>query len=193
MQPKSGRYFASLRLAVPARSGEFPACRLHQRRHSYQNSGMTFRFEQAQKDQFEAIKSIYLEAFARYAQTTGRDLATHSHPWFQDDSRINEIWIATDETEIVGFIIPVEIEASFEIEVVCVNPSRQKQGIGSFLLDAVESMARARGLTRLSLHTTKVMTGLIELYEKHGFRIVREGPPHHGRDNLPRVYMEKEI
>ena len=154
---------------------------------------MNFQFTQAIKAQFEEIKSIYLEAFARYAARTGRDLATHSHEWFQDASRIDEIWIASDGAEIVGFVIPVECDNRFEIEVICVRPTRQGQGIGPFLLDAVESMAQSRGLTRLSLHTTKVMTGLVKLYEKHGFRIVREGPSDHGRDNLLRVYMEKEI
>ena len=154
---------------------------------------MKFQFAQAEQDQFEEIKSIYLEAFARYAQTTNRNLDTHSHPWFQDASRIEDIWVALDEAEIVGFIIPVEIEDRLEIEVICVKPSRQKQGIGPFLLDAVEAMARSKDFARLSLHTTKVMTGLVALYERHGFRVIREGPSDHGRDNLVRVYMEKEI
>ena len=48
-------------------------------------------------------------------------------------------------------------------------------------------------MTQLSLPTTKIMTGLVEMYEKQEFRIIREGPSDHGRDNLLRVYMEKEI
>jgi hypothetical protein len=37
------------------------------------------------------------------------------------------------------------------------------------------------------------MEDRVRLYRRHGFAIVRRGPPEHGRDTLTRAYMEKKL
>jgi len=54
-------------------------------------------------------------------------------------------------------------------------------------------LARDRGVAKLSLHTTQIMTGLVRLYQQQGYRIVRQGLPEHGLDDYQRVFMEKRI
>ena len=38
-----------------------------------------------------------------------------------------------------------------------------------------------------------MMGDLLRLYHRHGFVITAEGPPVHGKDKHPRVYMEKRL
>ena len=72
-------------------------------------------------------------------------------------------------------------------------PTRQGTGLGSFLLARVEEIARASGLRELSLETAEMAEGNIRLYRRHGFEIVRRGPPSHGMDAHTRVFMVKPL
>ena len=58
-----------------------------------------------------------------------------------------------------------------------VAPTRQSSGLGSFLLEQVEEIARASGLKELSLETAEMAEGNVRLYRRHGFEIVRRGRP----------------
>ena len=75
----------------------------------------------------------------------------------------------------------------------CVHPARQKTGVGPFLLDGIEQLASDRGVVKLSLHTTQIMTGLVRFYQQQGYQIVSEGLPEHGLDDYQRLFMEKRI
>jgi len=74
-----------------------------------------------------------------------------------------------------------------------VAPARQGTGLGSFLLGRVEEIARSGGLKELSLETAEMAEGNIRLYRRHGFEIVRRGPPANGMDTHMRVYMVKPL
>ena len=53
----------------------------------------------------------------------------------------------------------------------------------------LEEVARAKAAIGLSLMTAEMTEDLIRLYRRHGFEIVRRGPPDHGMDPHIRVYM----
>lgn len=53
-----------------------------------------------------------------------------------------------------------------------VEPALQRQGIGSALLDAVETRAAARGMREIALDTAEPATDLITRYERRGYRFV---------------------
>jgi ribosomal protein S18 acetylase RimI-like enzyme len=74
-----------------------------------------------------------------------------------------------------------------------VSPTRQGTGLGSFLLERVEEIARASGLEELSLETAEMAEGNVRLYRRHGFEIVRRGSPSHGMDAHTRVFMVKPL
>lgn len=50
-----------------------------------------------------------------------------------------------------------------------VEPHLQRHGIGSQLLDTIESETRRRGIPNLSLDTAEEATHLVEMYTRHGF------------------------
>ena len=59
--------------------------------------------------------------------------------------------------------------------------------------ERIEAIARSDGLAELSLETAEMAEGNIRLYRRHGFEIVRRGPPSHGMDAHMRVFMVKPL
>ena len=53
-----------------------------------------------------------------------------------------------------------------------VEPSLQRQGIGSELVDAVERRAAERGMTEVALDTAEPAADLIAFYERRGYRFI---------------------
>lgn len=82
-------------------------------------------------------------------------------------------------------------ETKAEIKRMYVAPGARGRGIGRILLDALETEARALGVTRIVLETGERQTAAVRLYESAGFtRIPRFGE----YANSPlSVCMEKSI
>lgn len=53
-----------------------------------------------------------------------------------------------------------------------VEPEYQGRGIGSVLMSLVETRARETGAVELALSTPEPATWLVEMYQRHGYRIV---------------------
>ena len=53
-----------------------------------------------------------------------------------------------------------------------VEPSLQRQGIGSALVDAVERRAAERGMSEVALDTAEPAADLIAFYERRGYRFI---------------------
>ena len=83
---------------------------------------------------------------------------------------------------------------SFKVgNALAVDPSKQGTGLGRWLLQRLDEVARSRGDRTLSLVTAEMMDHLIKLYGSHGFEIVHRGPPDHGKDAHIRVRMVKTL
>jgi GNAT superfamily N-acetyltransferase len=70
---------------------------------------------------------------------------------------------------------------------------QQGAGVGSWLLGRIEEVARLSGARGMSLYPAAMMDHLVRLYRRHGFEIVRRGPPDHGLDAHTRVHMVKSF
>jgi ribosomal protein S18 acetylase RimI-like enzyme len=151
------------------------------------------RFVQGSSRDFAAIEEIYRAAFPRYVQAVGRDLLSDPRSGLEEYRRDENLWVACDQIGIAGFVLLGTHPDRLELDEICVSPARQKTGFGPFLLDSIEQLARDRGVLKLSLNTTKIMTGLVRFYQRQGYQIVREGLPEHGLDDFQRVFMEKSI
>lgn len=84
----------------------------------------------------------------------------------------------------------------FHLLGLAVHPSYQRKGVARSLVASLETLARGRGVRSLSLCTVKE-TGSIEVFERLGFRTVREQPDDLSEsdlyEQLTDVYMEKVI
>jgi ribosomal protein S18 acetylase RimI-like enzyme len=98
-----------------------------------------------------------------------------------------------DGDRIVSAVRTKPQEKDLYIHQIAVDPARQGTGVGSWLLQRIDEVARARGLGGLSLETAEMAVANIRLYQRHGFEIVSRGPPDHGLDPHTRVYMVKSF
>ncbi len=138
----------------------------------------------ADSDDVQAVTELLHRAYAQLGElgfrfhATWQDAATTLH-------RLNEgvPFIAKQDERIVGTItlyVPPNVtgcEWYDRGDVACfgqfgVEPSLQRCGIGSRLLDAIEAEAIAQSVPNLGLDTAEGATHLIEMYKRRGFQPV---------------------
>jgi|SRR6516162_8377338 len=85
-----------------------------------------------------------------------------------------------------GMIIGTASLQGSVVRTVFVDPDHQGKGMGARLMDVVESLARARSITRLSLRSSITAHGF---YKKLGYVPIREEL--HGRERT--IIMEKHL
>jgi ribosomal protein S18 acetylase RimI-like enzyme len=154
---------------------------------------MNLVFTPATPAQLAEVDRLMQAAFTPYVRALGREIAPGSYDWYGEAIAQGDIFVALDGTEIVGAIATKRGPGEMVLEQIGVSPTRQKQGIASWMIGQVEPIARARGARTLSLNTAEIMEDRVRLYSRHGFRIARRGPPEHGKDAHVRVYMVKEL
>lgn len=97
-----------------------------------------------------------------------------------DRASRTEVLVAVERGAIVGSLTlelsrrvnpkdgPLEASRA-HIRMLGVAPGRQGRGIGTALMDAAESRARAAGKTEITLHTTEPMTTARAMYARRGY------------------------
>ena len=154
---------------------------------------MNRTFTPATADQLAKVDTLMRSAFTPYVRGLGREITADAYGWFGEAISTGDIFVAREGDEIVGAIATKRGEGEMILELIGVSPTRQKQGIASWMISQVEPVARSRGTYALSLNTAEMMEDRVRLYSRHGFRIVRRGPPDHGKDTHVRVYMTKTL
>lgn len=154
---------------------------------------MAIAFAVAMPAQLAEVERLMRSAFTPYVRALGREIAADAYAWFTDAVVRGDIHVALDGTEIVGAMANRRRDDDLELALIGVSPARQKSGIASRMLVGIEPVAWAAGVRTLSLMTAEMMQDRVRLYERHGFRIVRRGPPEHGKDSHVRVYMAKTL
>ena len=154
---------------------------------------MTMTFTPAAPDQLGSVDALMRQAFTPYVRALGREIAPGSYDWYTEAIAKGDIFTARDGGELVGAIATKRGDKDLSLEQIGVSPARQKQGIASWMIGQIESIARGRGCRTMSLNTAEMMEDRVRLYSRHGFRIVRRGPPEHGRDAHVRLFMVKEL
>jgi ribosomal protein S18 acetylase RimI-like enzyme len=104
-----------------------------------------------------------------------------------------DVYVAVDANHIVATVRTERQKDGLHIYQIAVDPVRQRSGVGNWLLQRVEEVARSTGARSLSLDTPEMMEDLIRLYRRHGFEIADRGPPNHGLDAHVRVHMVKPL
>ena len=132
------------------------------------------------------VRRIAEDAYRPYVRRIGRKPA----PMVADFPALiaaEEVWIAAEHTEIMGFIVLREGVGSLHVENVAVAPHRHGLGVGKALLAFAEEEAFRRALPRLDLYTNAKMRENLAFYPALGWvevdRRVEAG--------FERVYFEK--
>jgi GNAT superfamily N-acetyltransferase len=106
-------------------------------------------------------------------------------PWLQNKTADNFArWIASRDNHIVVAELDsaiggvASLHRAGEIQLCYVAPDRQRAGIGSALLVALEAQAKARGLQKLFLNST---SGARSFYEHNGYIPSGDPVPGFGR------------
>lgn len=119
-----------------------------------------------------------------------------------DLERVVEEYLGTDGEFLVvedadgdlvamgGFQPDREDDGAAVIRRMRVRPDRQREGLGSWVLDELESRAAAAGFDRLVLDTATDMRAGMRFYEAHGYEVVDREPVD---PDTTLVFYEKEL
>ena len=161
---------------------------------------MMLTFRTAVLSEGKEVERVIRAAFTPYVRALGREIpaagsAGFAEGWerFVAELERGDVYVALDGEGIVGAVRTKPQEKGLYIQQIAVDPVRQGTGVGSWLLQRIDEVARAQGLGGLSLETAEMAVANIRLYQRHGFEIVSRGPPDHGLDPHTRVHMVKSF
>ena len=101
-------------------------------------------------------------------------------------------WIAEKDGAIVGSVFLVkQSEEVAKLRLLIVEPAARGLGIGNRLVGECVSFARQAGYRTITLWTQDVLRAAQHIYEKAGFRLVREEP--HSAFGIPMVGQILEL
>jgi len=152
---------------------------------------MALTFRKAVPSERDEAQRILWSAFTPYVRNLGREITVDNYAFLEAAIDRGDVYFAMDGAEVVGVAATERREDGIYIDRLGVSPARQGMGLGSWLLVRIEELARAVGARGMSLETAEMAEGNIRLYRRHGFEIVRRGPPSHGKDAHMRVFMAK--
>jgi len=135
-----------------------------------------------------ALYVVVHEAYLLYVPRIGRMPA----PMTADYSaavQAGQAWVAEADGAIAGLLVLVAYPDHLLIENIAVQPSAQRRGIGSRLLELAEDEARANGLSEIRLYTNEGMTENLAFYPRHGYRETRRAE----ENGFRRVFFSKQV
>jgi GNAT superfamily N-acetyltransferase len=155
---------------------------------------MNFTFRPALASEHDTVDRVLRAAFTPYMHRLGRGIPTDYYSkWLMPAIEGGDVFVAAAADGIAGVAATQRRAMSLYVDRLAVDPARQAKGLGSWLLDRLEEVARARGDKTMSLETAEMMDHLIRLYRRNGFEIASRGPAAHGLDPHIRVHMVKPL
>jgi GNAT superfamily N-acetyltransferase len=108
-----------------------------------------------------------------------------------------KVWVAEDrrttedagDRSTDGFVLLEDQDDSLLLDVIAVAPAAQGSGVGAALLAFVDTEARARGYSRVTLYTNVKMTENLTYYPRHGY--VETG--RESVQSFERVFFAKDL
>jgi ribosomal protein S18 acetylase RimI-like enzyme len=89
-------------------------------------------------------------------------------------ARRSRTLVAEEEGEVVGFVNALCVQREWGVVITLdVAPERQRLGVGSRLLAAIEEWLRGEGVRVVGLETPADESGARQFYERHGYQLGR--------------------
>ena len=134
-----------------------------------------------------------VRAFTPYVQKLKSKPKAGPYPDLGAAIERGEYYVTIDGTDIVGVIEIKLIGDALKIDQVSVDPSRQGDGIGGWIIGQTEELAKRLGARAMTMYTAEIMSDLLRFYNRHGFVETGRGLPPHGGDSQVRVFMRKDL
>lgn len=87
---------------------------------------------------------------------------------------------ASLDGRMTGYLLCYSVLDECEIARIAVKPEVRRQGIGKFLLEALEKMCRKNGISRILLDVRKSNETAVAFYKNNGFEIDGERRGYYG-------------
>ena len=143
--------------------------------------------------EFADADRVLRAAFTPYLARLGREIPADYYKWLPVSIERGDVFVADEGGRIVGVAVTARREADLFLDRLAVDPAKQGTGLGRWILQRLDVIARDRGDRTVSLVTAEMMDHLVKLYGSHGFEVVDRGPPDHGKDAHVRVTMVKVL
>jgi GNAT superfamily N-acetyltransferase len=157
----------------------------------------------------ELIRALEVRAGALFHAVGKSDIAQHPVPAAEELARFvrsGTSWVAVgDDDAPAAFVLVDVVDGLAHIEQVSVDPAYARRGIGSTLIDHVESWAADHGMVALTLTTFRDVPWNGPYYARIGFKELGDaerGPEltelmaveaRHGLDPAERIAMRREV
>lgn len=129
---------------------------------------MTITIRLAATTDTPEVTDCVCQAFIHYIPRIGKQPG----PMLDDYHALIEgklVYVACQQSEIVGVLVLLETDEGFCIETIAVRPAAQGFGIGSALLAYAEKLAKQSGYVSIYLSTHRLMTESQSVYAHLGY------------------------
>lgn len=139
-------------------------------------------YQDSLKDDFKRLNYEWIE---KYFTVEPSDKRMLTHPQKNIIDKGGQIYFAALGKKIVGTYALIRVRTHvYELSKMAVSEAKQKQGIGTTLLNHAITRARAFHAHKLILYSNTLLAPAINLYFKKGFRVVPKDDYHNKRANI---------